>query len=50
MMEINKLKKHLKYFLLAATLLAVLTGSAQAAEEPKIDTGDTAWGLSAQPL
>jgi Amt family ammonium transporter len=50
MMEIKKLKKHWKYFLLAATLLAVLTGTVQAAEEPKIDTGDTAWILISTAL
>jgi len=50
MMETNKLKKHWKYFLLAATLLAVLTGTVQAAEEPTIDTGDTAWILISTAL
>ncbi|MBU4222464.1 MAG: ammonium transporter, partial [Euryarchaeota archaeon] len=49
-METNKLKKHWKYFLLAATLLAVLTGTVQAAEEPTIDTGDTAWILISTAL
>jgi Amt family ammonium transporter len=49
-MDMNKSIQHWKYLLFAAMLLAVLTGTVQAAEEPTIDTGDTAWMLISTAL
>jgi len=39
-----------RYVFLGAILLVALTNSAAAAEEPKIDTGDTAWVLISTAL
>ncbi len=43
-------KMRFKHIFLAVILLAVLTNGAFAAEEPKIDTGDTAWVLISTAL
>ena len=40
----------LERLFLAAILLVALTGASSAAEEPKIDTGDTAWVLISTAL
>src|SRR3989337_2448705 len=49
-MDMNQSIKSWKYLLFAAMLLSVLTGTAQAAEESAIDTGDTAWMLISTAL
>jgi Amt family ammonium transporter len=49
-MDMNKSLQHCRYLLLAAMLLAVLTGTVDAAEESAIDTGDTAWMLISTAL
>ncbi|MFZ2412129.1 MAG: ammonium transporter, partial [Candidatus Methanoperedens sp.] len=49
-MDMNQSIQHWKYLLFAVMLLAVLTGTAQAAEASAIDTGDTAWMLISTAL
>jgi Amt family ammonium transporter len=49
-MDMNRSLQHCRYLLLAAMLLAVLTGTVDAAEESAIDTGDTAWMLISTAL
>ncbi len=49
-MDMNQSIQHWKYLMFAAMLLAVLTGTAQAAEASAIDTGDTAWMLISTAL
>src|SRR3989304_3433704 len=49
-MDMNQSIQHLKFLLFTAMFFALMTGTALAAEESAIDTGDTAWMLISTAL